>query len=286
MERHRLSLDGRTYEVDILRRNRSRPDAVSIVQPSHNAKELTRISLESIRRYTTFPYELWVVDNASSDDTIEFLEAQDDVNLILNHTAPWKRRHFWERRKDWWQKSGGGSYANGVALELAAKFVETRYMFVMHNDTLVCKTGWLAYLVSKLDDKVRGAAMSHDPIRINAMHSSGFLFDFSLFRPLSMSFLPSPPHYDVADLVTIRLREAGYHYYVCKNTFNHPETIELIDPNDPLRDMYCDRVFDDNGTMIYLHLGRGTLKAAGIYNKLGKTYPGQWIRYAEEHLLS
>ena len=64
MERHKVSIDERTYEVDLLRRRQSEPDAVSIVQPCHNGRALTEASIEFIRKFTTTPYALWVVDNA------------------------------------------------------------------------------------------------------------------------------------------------------------------------------------------------------------------------------
>jgi hypothetical protein len=120
-------------------------------------------------------------------------------------------------------------------------------MFVMYNDTVVCKLWWLDYLMSKLTDDVRGAAVSRDSIHVNAMHFSGFLFDFRFLRPLKMSFLPGPPDYDICDLVSIRLREAGYRYFICQNAFNDPETVDRIDPEDPLRTMQCARVFGDDG---------------------------------------
>jgi len=295
--KHPLSIDGNIYHAHVLRRVTEGREAPRLVIVCYNAtpiaREMTRVCIQSIQRFTDTPYELWVVDNDSPLEYVDWICQQPNINLILNRTTPSpKPRGVLERlgikRRARTEQLSAGSYANAVGLELAVQIIdpELHYMFVMHNDVLVCKSGWLSFLMSKLDERVRGAAVSHDPARINAMHASGFLFDFSLFRPLNMSFLPSLPDYDVGDLVAIRLREAGYDYYVCKNTFNHPETIELIDPSDPLREMYCDRVFNDDGNVIYLHLGRGTPKATGIYNKPGKTYPEQWISYAEEHLLS
>jgi hypothetical protein len=224
----------------------------------------------------------------------EWLSGQPGINIILNRTTPYREGKCTSRRQRRLAKEDSGlqmktgSYANAVGLELASKVIatRTRYMFVMHNDILVCRSGWLIFLLSKLNYRVRGATVSYDPSRIHAMHASGFLFDFSLFKKLKMNFMPNIPEYDVGDLVTIRLREAGYDYYICKNTFNHPESVDLIDIHNPLHDMYCDRVFDNDGKVIYLHLGRGTPKAAKAYDKSGKTYPEQWVNYADKYLLS
>lgn len=286
MERHRLRLDGRTYEVDVLRRTRTGADGVSIVQPSHNGQELTRVSLESIRRFTGQPHELWVVDNASSPETVEYLLAQSDVNLILNYTPPWGRRRFWQLPKAWWQQAGGGSYANGIALELAARFVETRYIFAMHNDALPCKTWWLEYLLSRIDGRVRGVGVRQDATRVRALHMSGFLFDFSLFAPLRMSFLPNLPTWDVGDLVTVRLREGGYVCLVCPNTFNEPELAQSEGvARSWASDLHCDRAVDDSGEIFFVHLGRGTSQLAGATSGPRQTTVDEWLSRVRCHLL-
>jgi hypothetical protein len=295
--KYSVSINGNTYDAQVIRRiteNRESPRLVTVCYIANPiAMEITKVCIQSIQCFTDTPYELWVVDNNSPEEYVDWICQQPNLNLILNRTTPFpKPRGVFEtlrrgQRKHSKQLSAG-SYANAVGLELAAQIIDAdlHYLFIMHNDVLVCKSGWLGFLMSKLNEKTRGAAVSHDPIRVKAMHASGFLFDFSLFKPLNMSFLPNLPHYDVGDLITICLRQAGYDYYVCRNTFNHPETIELISRNDPLREMHCDRVFDDNENLIYLHLGRGTPKAIGTYNKIDKIYPERWVHYAMEYLLS
>lgn len=56
----------------------------SIVIPVYNGLKYTRTALENIRRHTPEPYELIVVDNASTDDTASFLAGQDDVTVVRN----------------------------------------------------------------------------------------------------------------------------------------------------------------------------------------------------------
>lgn len=278
-----VSIDGRTYRTEVLRTTRAGPAETALVLASHDARELTRVALESIRTYAVGDHEIWVVDNASTDGTVDYLIEQEDVNVILNRTPAWTSRSPLRR---WRLRRGNASYSNAVALELAVRHVRSRYMFVLHNDILVCDTNWLPFTLSRIDSQVRGVAMSTDRTRVHAMHASGFLFDLSLFEPLQMSFLPDLPRYDVGDGITLALRKAGYATYVCANTFNRPETIERIPASDPLRDMYCDRAFDDRGRVIYAHLGRGTVKTAGEYTQVGKTYPPEWVHYAESVLLT
>uniref|UniRef100_UPI0012FA2709 glycosyltransferase n=1 Tax=Zavarzinella formosa TaxID=360055 RepID=UPI0012FA2709 len=51
------------------------PETVSIIILCHNELAFTRLCLESVRRHTTPPYELILVDNGSTDGTIEHLAA-------------------------------------------------------------------------------------------------------------------------------------------------------------------------------------------------------------------
>ena len=255
------TINGATYDVEVIDRSTAQDaDTVAIVMPCHEAFELTRTSLEAIRRFTDIPYEVWIVDNASSRATVDRLRAETDANLLLNRTAPWKRGGLLARFTPWYRRPGGGSIANGTALELAATVVKRRWMWVMHNDALPCKRGWLSFFLSKLSDRVRGAGAHHDPIRVHAMHQSGFLFDFSLFRSLNMNFLPHIPEYDAGDLVTIRLREAGYDVFIAENSTNRPELRRRLAEDHWLKHIPGDIAFDDAGEIVYVHVGRGTLR--------------------------
>ncbi len=65
-------------------RANEKEDLVSIVIPTLNGLEYTKSCIDSIRRCTLHPYELIMVDNGSSDGTVDFLKAQNDVKLIVN----------------------------------------------------------------------------------------------------------------------------------------------------------------------------------------------------------
>jgi hypothetical protein len=110
--------------------------------------------------------------------------------------------------------------------------------------------------------------------------------NFQLFRQLNLDFLPELPKYDVGDRVTVSLRDAGYDVVACPNTLWEPELVETIPSSSPLRHLQVDRSFDDDGNVIFLHLGRGVRKSTGNYDDPKKTTPEVWIAFAEEHLLS
>src|SRR4051812_33695377 len=56
----------------------------SIIILTCNQLHITHMCLESIRCYTDEPYELIVVDNGSTDETVNYLKSQADVKVILN----------------------------------------------------------------------------------------------------------------------------------------------------------------------------------------------------------
>jgi GT2 family glycosyltransferase len=105
---------------------------VSIVMLTYNALDYTKECIESIRHHTSYPHELVLIDNASSDGTIEYLEQAVADNphyrLITNQT----NRGF----------AAGNN--QGVA---AAR---GDYVLLLNNDVLV-SSGWLDDLVTALE---------------------------------------------------------------------------------------------------------------------------------------
>ncbi|MCS3511318.1 glycosyltransferase [Pseudomonas grimontii] len=107
---------------------------VSIVIVTYNNVELTQGCIQSLLRNTTYPdYELIIVDNASSDDTRNYLRylgrTQANVTLVLN------------------DRNLGFAAANNQGLRLATG----EYLVLLNNDTVVPK-GWVDPLLRHLQD--------------------------------------------------------------------------------------------------------------------------------------
>jgi pentatricopeptide repeat protein len=99
----------------------------SIILVTHNQLDYTQLCLDSIRYRTAEPYELIVVDNASSDGTLDYLLGQERIRLISNS-----------------ENRGFPAAANqGI---LAAK---GDAILLLNNDTVVT-TGWLRRLRAAL----------------------------------------------------------------------------------------------------------------------------------------
>jgi hypothetical protein len=59
--------------------------------------------------------------------------------------------------------------------------------------------------------------------------------------------------------------------------------VDKIAPGSPLRNLQVDRALDDKGNPVFLHLGRGLVKATG---ELVRGVPVEkWIEFARVHLL-
>ena len=154
----------------------------------------------------------------------------------------------------------------------------------LHMDVMACREGWLSFLLSKLGPKIRAAGVRMDKTRTpeGVLHVLGFVVDFHAFRALGVDFFPALPRWDVGDRVTIELRKAGYGVFACENTVWEPDLVEKIPHASELRTLHVDRAFDDDGNLIFLHLGRGLRKSDGEHSK-GTTVE-EWLRVAHETL--
>jgi len=104
----------------------------SIVIVTFNQLAYTRMCLESIRFLTDEPYELIIVDNASTDGTVEYLRSCSDVKLIENA-----------------ENRGFPSAANQGMLASRGQQV----LFL--NNDIIATTGWLKRLLSALHSDPR-----------------------------------------------------------------------------------------------------------------------------------
>jgi len=100
----------------------------SIIILTHNSFRYTMECIKSILAYTKNKYELIIVDNASTDGTVQYLKSLENATLIINNS----NRGF----------SGGCNQgfreANG------------EYIVLLNNDTIVTE-GWLSNLIKWLE---------------------------------------------------------------------------------------------------------------------------------------
>ena len=110
---------------------------VSIVMLAHNGVNFTRHALASILQAKTLPWEIFLVDNASEDDT---------PDLIRDFTPRLEKAGI--RLQTWRNAENlGCSLARNQAWEKAT----AKYTVLMDNDAAVCTSDWLARLIATFD---------------------------------------------------------------------------------------------------------------------------------------
>jgi GT2 family glycosyltransferase/2-polyprenyl-3-methyl-5-hydroxy-6-metoxy-1,4-benzoquinol methylase/tetratricopeptide (TPR) repeat protein len=100
----------------------------SIILVTFNELPYTKICLDSLRLRTDEPYELIVVDNGSTDGTVDYLRAQSDIRLIEN------------------KENRGFPAAVNQGLSVA----KGEQLLLLNNDTILT-TGWLRRMLDVLD---------------------------------------------------------------------------------------------------------------------------------------
>lgn len=275
--RHKnLHVDGKKYDLLVKEQKSSKPDVPRLVivsfLPIDRTAKLLYWCIESIRNFTNSPYELWIVDNNSPRNNIEWLFRYDDVNLVFNRTDPKEQ----------------GSYANAIALEIAIKIIpqNTQFIMTLHQDTVACREGWLAYLLSKFDEKTGAVGTLLDKFRVpeGVLHVYGYIIDFQLFQKLGLTFLPDLPALDVGDKAIVDLRKAGYNIFSTPNTFRDAKTLEAISEKSPFRNINVCRSVDDQGDIIFMHLGRGVPRSQG-QNVTAERSVEIWESFIRKYLL-
>jgi hypothetical protein len=164
----------------------------------------------------------------------------------------------------------------------------TRYLVSFHEDIVVCRYGWLDYMLSKIDKRTKAAGFRLTRARVpeGVLHVCGYIIDFQVFKELKLSFLPELPEFDVGDKAIYELRKNGFDIFYTPNTFDDPNLIKLIPETMKVRNLNVTRSFNDKNEIIYMHLGRGIPKTKGEYKDKRKSSSEQWGEYIRSNLFS
>ena len=132
---------------------------------------------------------------------------------------------------------------------------------------------------------MRAVAYCRDNGRVLALHVSSILFDFELFKSFKLSFFPKYNNdgkqiMDVGDEITFGFKEKDYGGYVFPCSHTDPSILEVVHQRYPeLREYFFDKTVDENGRVIWLHLGRGVPKFLGTYSKAGRCSYEEWVTF-------
>lgn len=109
---------------------------VSICIPHYQVRDLMRLCLRAVRYYTEGPpYEVIVVDNGSTDESLDWLRSMDWITIVdRGESTP----------RNW-------ILAMNTALDIGLERARGDYYLIMHSDTIVRRRGWLRRMVEAIE---------------------------------------------------------------------------------------------------------------------------------------
>ena len=111
--------------------------AADIIIPVYNQYAFTRNLIESIYRYTDAPFHIYIIDNASTDETVDLHKVfTRNITIVRN------------------RENTGWCTGINRGIELG----QNPYVVFMNNDVEVAK-GWLGNLIAFLDTHPRIGAL-------------------------------------------------------------------------------------------------------------------------------
>lgn len=121
---------------------------VAIVVVTYNALDFVKICLQSIKKYTTVPYELIVVDNASGEDLKDYLKEFSPEKLILS-----------EKNQLW---------AAGCNQGIEAISDDVTHVMLLNSDMEVRRADWLQRMLNVMesDDRIGIIGTAQARVRI------------------------------------------------------------------------------------------------------------------------
>lgn len=136
-------------ELEAIRTGRRTPPGLaSVVIPHYQTPELARLCLRAIRRLTDTAVEVIVVDNHSTDGSLDALRRIGWIRLV-------------ERGPE---TESEAVYAHASAMDAGMAAARGQYLVSFHTDTIVRREGWLGALIARLDANPRAAALGSDKI--------------------------------------------------------------------------------------------------------------------------
>jgi O-antigen biosynthesis protein len=155
--------------------------AVDIIVPIFNQYSYTRNLLEGIYRHTDVPFHIYIIDNASTDETVDLNKIYTrDITIVRNH-----------ENRGWC-----GGINQGIALG------RNPYLVFMNNDVEVSQ-GWLGNLNAFLDTHPRIGAVGP----LNSCPK-----DWQCVDRVREKIVPQIPYFLTEDLHE-RNRILNYHFH-------------------------------------------------------------------------
>ena len=150
-----------------LRHSRRGPlqPGVTVVTVNWNSLPFLRVMLDAIRAMSPADTQILVVDNGSSDGSVEYLRSRSDVRLLRLPV----------------------NVGHGIGLDLGAAMVSTEYVAVLDIDAFPVSPQWLPDSIAALK---AGAQVAGARMHRNFIHPCFLVTRTSLLREYDLTFRP------------------------------------------------------------------------------------------------
>jgi len=166
---------------------------LSIITVSYNCLDFIQLLVQSVRRFTTWPHELIIIDNASSDGSREWLESQPDIRL-----APLTN-----------------NIGHGRGLDMALGLASGDFCLILDADSHIQRSEYecdlLAHYRSGPNVRLVAAQGTYnvDAPDAKPIHAAFMFFETQVFKDLKLSFIADGRH-DVGRKIFYDLRDMGF----------------------------------------------------------------------------
>ena len=258
---------------------------VSSYQPNKFTSDVLRSCINSYLRINNQNASLWIVDVGSPNH--EFLVKPSEyknINFVISDHQPrsWSGIPFRKKLLSKLllkKKPRSGSYANGFTLNLGYEvFQEIQYnpefVMTLQSDVLFTKKTILEDLINLFDKETAAVGVREQPNfgqKVNILHSLGCLWKNSVLRELGGDFMPNMPEWDVGEKIINSALNFGYKtkslectHCVCPN---YKEAIKKIVDTEVKNLENVDRCINENGQVLFMHLGRGIQSSINAFSK-------------------
>jgi hypothetical protein len=138
-----------------------------LIPTAYDSRYIIELCLESIKKYTNYPYKIIVGDNGCDDCARKFLEGQTDINLVdvpqINRKNP----------KDF-----------------LAALVKTKYYLILHDDIQILSKNWLSNRIKTMErdssNAIVGEAVPNYHNGLRGKIKSLFKKGYRRFLPLGL----------------------------------------------------------------------------------------------------
>lgn len=242
--------------------------SLDVIVPTFHSESLIETFVKSFEYFK--PKELdiryIVVENSTDTSYMDKIKnlAVDRVVWINNDTTEIKSR------------------ANATGIHTGLEHAKSEYVFLAHCDTCVTSTMFFKKMIQKIEE---GCLMVGTQKRSswypNALHISGIMVKTSIAN--SVNYFPvngKEERLDVGDILTKKCEEENIKYFCfdntfCENDFFKRDVLKRINKRC-FKNFFADRCVDEEGNVIFMHLGRGISKSPGSFDGVYSNANGKY----------